>query len=477
MLPPGMTFPILPPTPAADLGRRRFLRLCGACAGCAVCPSLAQPVAPSGDKTKVRLLFTHSAPERPTWPNRGYDYEGRKREVEARLRKALPSMEFLPVTALQASDAAAILEKDQEVDGYVWFLVGLGPAVGMTIAAKGRPVVLVNDLYAGDGNFLGHLPRARREGLKLAGVSSSRFEDVIQAVRGLDCLRRLKAATILDVTERDPSNASKGIANLFGARVQKVTSPEFNDAYAAANRAEGLKWTNLWTKGAARIVEPKRDDLVRSGLAYVAMRDLLKRYHSGAITVDCLQLLYGEKLPPSVYPCLGFTQLNNDGMVGACEADLDSTITMLAMNYLIERPGFISDPVLDTGRNQIIYAHCVAPTKVFGPKGPSNPYHLRSHSEDRKGAVVRSLMPLNQMTTTLKFVPGRKEVLLHWGKTVANVDDDKACRTKLAVEGPDIHKLQNSWSAGWHRVTFFGDHRQAVETLAALAGVKVVLEG
>jgi hypothetical protein len=472
-----MTLPIVPPSPAAAPSRRDLLRLCGACAGCAVCPSFAQAPPPAGEKTRIRLLFTHSSPERPTWPNRGYDYEGRKREVAERLRKALPSVEFLPVTALQLDDAAGLLERDKEVDGYLWFLVGLGPAVGMTIAAKGRPMVIANDLYAGDGNFLGHVPRARREGMRVAGVSSTRFEDVIQGARALDTVARLKSSVILDVTEREQGAVSKAITGLLGTRIRKVSAQEFNDAYASADKAEGLKWTNAWTKGAAKIVEPKRDDLVRSGLAYVAMRDLLKRHGSRAITIDCLHLLYGEKLPPSAYPCLGFTQLNNDGMVGACEADLDSTVTMLMMSYLVERPGFISDPALDTAKNRIVYAHCVAPTKVFGPKGPTNPYHLRSHSEDRKGAVVRSLLPLNQMTTTMKVMAGRKEILLHWGKSVANVDDDKACRTKLAVEGPDIRKLKNNWTGGWHRVTFYGEYRDAVETVAALAGLNVVLEG
>ena len=151
------------------------------------------------------------------------------------------------------------------------------------------------------------------------------------------------------------------------------------------------------------------------------------------------------------YPCLGFMQLDNDGLVGACEADQRSTITKLLMTYLVGRPGFISDPVIDTSKNQIIYAHCIAPTKVFGPDGPSNPYHIRSHSEDRKGACNRSLMPLGQMITTIQFDHNKKQVIFHQGKTVANVDEDKACRNKLAVEVKgDIYKLRafNNTSLG-----------------------------
>ena len=171
-------------------------------------------------------------------------------------------------------------------------------------------------------------------------------------------------------------------------------------------------------------------------------------------------------------------QFNNDGLVGACEADLQSTITMLAMTTLVGRPGYISDPVIDTSRNQIIYAHCVAPSKVYGPSGPANPYHIRDHSEDRKGAAVRSLMPLGEITTTLKFHPVQKEVVVHQGKTVANIDEDKACRTKLAVEVKDIYKLMGQWDRwGWHRVTFYGDYRRQVENISSLLGFKVVEEG
>jgi L-fucose isomerase-like protein len=178
------------------------------------------------------------------------------------------------------------------------------------------------------------------------------------------------------------------------------------------------------------------------------------------------------------YPCLGFSQLNDDGFIGACEADLMSTMSMLTVNYLTGRPGYISDPVMDTSKNQIIYAHCVAPTKMFGKEGPVNPYHIRSHSEDRKGAVVRSLMPLGYLTTTVEFSPVRKEVLMHQGKTVENVDEDKACRSKLAAEVKgDIDKLFTEWDQwGWHRVTFYGDGKEAVKEMAKALKMKVVEE-
>ena len=202
----------------------------------------------------------------------------------------------------------------------------------------------------------------------------------------------------------------------------------------------------------------------------------MKQYRAQATTMDCLGLYYAGKSP--AYPCLGFFQLNNDGLVGACEADLESTITMLLMTYLTGRPGYISDPVIDTATNRIIYAHCVAPNKVFGPAGPGNPYDIRSHSEDRNGAAVRSLLPLGEMTTTMRLNPLKKEVIFHQGKAVDNIDDDKACRTKLAVAVNDTSKLMREWDRwGWHRVTFYGDLKAPVERISNLLGFELIAEG
>jgi L-fucose isomerase-like protein len=362
------------------------------------------------------------------------------------------------------------------VDGYLVYILGIPSGGARPIVDSGRPVVLVDDLYGGTGSFLTTYAYARRRGLKVAGVSSTRFEDVAQAARSFAAIRKLRSSVILDVLDRDPGAEAKAIQEVFGTEVRKVSAEEINESYQKADRVEAQKWANRWVKEAKKIVEPSREEIGKSGVMYIAMQDLMRQHGARALTIDCLRLFYGGKLP--AYPCLGLFQFNNDGLVGACEADLQSTISMLLMTYLVGRPGFISDPVIDTSKNQVIYAHCVAPTKVYGPNGPASPYHIRDHSEDRKGAVVRALLPLGEMTTTLKFAPGRKEVVLHQGRTVENIDEDKACRTKLAVEVKDVFKLLGEWDRwGWHRVTYYGDLRQPVEAISALLGFNVVLEG
>ena len=464
------------------LSRREFL---GSCATCAAGLSLlslqgleayaqeAGPMLP-GAKARVRLVFTHVPKDQATWPNIGYDYDGRQRDLIGKLNQGCPNIEFLPVTAQSAEEAKKVLEDDKDVDGYLVYMTGIWTGGPQVIAASGRPTLLVDDLYAGSGEFLTAFSAARRNKWKVAGVSSTDFKDVLEAARTFECLKRLQASTMLQVG--GGWGGPEGIQKAFGTTVTPIPFEAINEAYSKADPSEAKKWADRWIKGADKVVEPSRAEIQKSGAMYLALLDVMGQHKAQAITMNCLGGFYGGKI--TAYPCLGFFQLNNDGFVGGCEGDLKSAMTMLVVGYLTGRPGYISDPVIDTSKNQIIYTHCVSTNKVYGPSGRANPYHIRSHSEDRKGAVVRSLMPLGEMTTTLEIDADKQQILFHQARTVANIDEDKACRTKLAAEVKgDINKLFNFWDTwGWHRVTFYGDLKRPVQHLAGLTGFEVIEE-
>jgi hypothetical protein len=154
-----------------------------------------------------------------------------------------------------------------------------------------------------------------------------------------------------------------------------------------------------------------------------------------------------------------------------------SALTMATLGALVGRPGYISDPVMDTSKNLIIYAHCVAMTRPFGPDGAASPYRIRSHSEDRKGASIQSLLPPGYMTTTVEINPVSRQALIHQAKSAGNNPSDMACRTKLeAIVKGDIEKLTEHWRMGWHRVTFYGDLAEPVAELARRLKLKLIHE-
>jgi Na+-transporting NADH:ubiquinone oxidoreductase subunit NqrD len=61
----------------------------------------------------------------------------------------------------------------------------------------------------------------------------------------------------------------------------------------------------------------------------------------------------------------------------------------------------------------------------------------------------------------------------------ANVEEEKACRTKVAAAS-NVERILENWnraaSFGWHRVSVVGDFRRELVTAAKLLGFRVVEE-
>jgi len=471
---------------------------------------------------RIRIVYSlHGAQQTgPDWPNKGFDFQPVMDRVERELRQRCPRFEFVSALATGEEQARKLLAEDQAaggIDGYLVYQMNCWNRVVQTLATSGKPVLYADFQYGGSGGFLVYNAAfLRAKSANVGFVASSRLEDLAEAVKCFalvkrggstqefvaataqvrqrrtpppgemlchadnlkplstgECLRRLKESKILAVRSQESGPA----APAMGMAVQNVAFAEVNEAWKAADRDEAQAVADRWEKSATKVEGVSRETLDSSAAMYLGMKAVLKKHGANAITVNCLGGFYGGHI--HAYPCLGFFELNNEALVGGCECDVRSTATMVALTALTQgRPGYISDPVIDTAKRQIIYAHCVASNRVFGPQGPVNPIEILTHSEDRQGASVRSILPVGYMTTTVEFEQSRKEVLLHLAKAVANDPDDRACRTKLCAEPVgDLEKLFREWDQwGWHRVTCYGDLKEPIYALAEALGWKVVEE-
>jgi L-fucose isomerase-like protein len=345
----------------------------------------------------------------------------------------------------------------------------------MTIMEQsGKPTIAIDDLYAGSGEILGPGPEIRKKNLRAALVSSSDFDDVVRAVRWLEVIAAMKGAKIINVRDRNISGQVKTLKDVLGTEMVQMKSDELRRRYGEACEKKSKVWAKYWTKGAKDVVGVDPEDIFKAGKIHVAFLKALEDKEADALTMDCLGLFYGNKI--DAYPCLSWFELLNQGLTGICESDVDSTATALLMRYLCNRPGYVSDPVIDTSTGEIIYAHCVASNRVYGPNGKANKYVLRTHAEDRKGVSLQSLMPIGKPVTTLRVALGDRHMMIHTGVTSRNVTElDKACRTKLAAES-DAELLLRNWTRGWHRVTVYGDYRKDFVNLAQLLGLTVIEE-
>jgi hypothetical protein len=510
--------------PAAFTRRQFLVTTAGAAAGALLAGPVASEASPAAAaaKVRIRILYSLHAPQQavPDWPNVGFDFVPVMDRINAALATSCPEFEFVPTLAAGEEEAKKVLMADAvaPVDGYLVYQMNCWNRVVQTMAASGKPVLYADYQFAGSGGFLVYTAAFLRSQAPNVGcVSSSRMDDLIAAVKCFgvvkeggspaafaaatararlartpkapaqvdvepdvvmsppigECVRQLKASKILAVRGQESGPAGERM----GIQILNVPYAEINDAWKAADRDEARAIADRWRTTAAKVEGVSRDTLESSAAMYLGMKNVLAKHGAGAISINCLGGFYGGHI--HAYPCLGFYELNNEGLVGGCECDVRSAATMVAGAILTGgRPGFISDPVVDTAKRQIIYAHCVASNRVFGPKGASSPFEILTHSEDRQGASVRAILPAGHMTTSIEIEPSRKEILFHRAKAVGNDPDDRACRTKLCAEPVgDIEKLFTMWDTwGWHRVTFYGDLKEPVYALADALGYAVVEE-
>lgn len=435
--------------------------------------------------TRVKVVFPANEPDAPSWPYIGYDVEKRSKQILSMLRNHLPELEFTAEVYRSPGQAEQALKQEtgdgrHRYDGYLVYMTALWSGIAEIYVRNANPVIVADELYSGSGGFLQVYSRIKQENLPAIGVASSNFEDIVDAVRLIDVIKQMREAKILVIADGETWGADQqtleSTQRLFGTQITRMNAAKLKAYYDATDPDQARVWRDQWLREALQVVEPDETELLHSARIYLALCTAMADAQVDAVTVDCLGLFYSDKLP--AYPCLGFFQLNNEGSTGVCEADVDSTLTQLLIRYLTGRPAYVSDPVIDTATGQIVYAHCVATNRVFGPDGVANPYIIRSHAEDRKGASVQSLMPLGQPVTTAKVSVRNGAFAIHTGKTVANVADEKACRTKLATEVEAERILDNYHSElfGWHRVTCYGDYRKQLIDLATLYGLKIIEE-
>ncbi len=447
------------------------------------------PHLPAGDlcalagrqtKTRLYLVFLAKKKGQIGWPYHEYDHAARAAEFRERLSQ-VPDIEWVGGEIIEEEEQLRPLkERIEQCDGLVVCMI-TSPTTGKRTLLEMMPTVPVlvfNDLFCGDCGYLGFHKQATEAGMRLVSLSAEDLgllERKLQLLRAAARLRRSRMLVFSD-NDRGAGNLYQGLEDHLGLRVTQYGSPEINEAFQKAGLEESKKVAERWVASADQVVEPSREEIVNSARMYLALKAIMDREQANAVTVDCLTMLYAHKV--GYYPCLAFVDLNDNGYVGACEADVAATVTMLIVGLLTDRPGFISDPVLDTEAGLIYHAHCVAPTRMAGLGARPERWNIRSHSEDRRGASAEVKFTPGNKIIAAKYVPYDR-MLVSTGEIVGNKVTELACRSKMTTTAGSregIQQMIDNYSGGLHRVIFYGDCREDLRDLGKLLRFEVVEE-
>ncbi|MGQ9575174.1 MAG: hypothetical protein ACUVUC_07645 [Thermoguttaceae bacterium] len=442
---------------------------------------------PPKPRKKSRICVIFTGPPGPE--DRGWNADAKQTQaMKARLAEAqqtLGNVELLIGASNHAEQTAALMK--EAGPGTPVLAVNLNcfalTRVARPILDGNHPMVVFSLPASGHDWMYPH--RWQRRGHPVTLLPSSDYNELERAVRLLRVIPMMRQTRILlfpPARGTAPAQSPEQIKKRLGAEVVAVAEKAFDELISAADEQAVRAEAARWTEGAKAIIEPNQEDIAKAARVSVALQNLVNQEQAQGLAIGtCMGWL------PKGFPCLGFSRLRDAGIPAACEGDMDSLLTMLLLQYAIDRPGFQGNATFDTSRNALWTAHCTAPLQMDGPNGKPAPYLLRGHSEvGGSGCVPEVHYRLGEVITRTKLI-NLDTILASTGKIIEVPEKSvRACRSQIVTEVRDAAKMAANWSSVLetedamtllHRVVFYGDHMDTIRHLARLMNLKVIEEG
>ncbi len=378
----------------------------------------------------------------------------------------------VPQLAPQVAQADALLIVHLSFHG------GAAPVLSPLIDLD-LPTGLFTQPFSGHGWM--YFPQWHKQGKKVVLLPTSDWSELDSLVRLMRVPARMRQTRILAVGKPKGTAAAcsaEEVKKRLGADLVTIPNERILQAMSEITpEAAAAEAQAYWISQAREIVEPQTDEIIQSARMYLAVKRLMIQENAQAITSShCMGDPRG---------CLTFSKLNDEGKVGACEGDVDSTLTMLLFSYAFGIPGFITDPVIDTAQDAMVHFHCTSATKLDGPDGERLPFILRNQTDTKGGVAVQVENRVGQAVTCAKYV-NLDTMLVCPGTITQTGTSPLACRTQFSQRVNDAERLFLNWGADvvqgdmmtlLHRVVFYGDHTRRIRELGTLMGFRVIEEG
>ncbi|MHC4558440.1 MAG: hypothetical protein ACYS80_14170 [Planctomycetota bacterium] len=474
-----------------EINRRELLKLVTAgSAAYLACPNMlalgarakkSKLISPGCRGSKVKVAKIYLGVPQSHYPNPDLDIKKEVRFYEsqfAKLKNELADVEFV-VDELVSSVEQLNQFKDKlkEVDGIlaIHLTLWVMPILN-EILRLGRPTMVFSAPYSGhEWHNLSAIYK-QKQGQNLECLLTSDYSQLAAAIKPFRAIHHLREAKILNVTTQSFGPYADEINNKFGTDIKQVELKQVLDAYNAISSNEAEAEAENWIKGAVEVIEPTREEIIKSCRLALAFEKLLDQENATVMTVDCYGSMYSPLCQSYAFPCIGFTRLNDMGLGGICQSDLSCAMTHILFQGLAGRPGFVNNPGFDFSTNSAVLIHCMGTTKMDGPEGPAAEYKLRSVMERREGAVPQVKMQVGRKVTQAVLV-GSSKLLYFTGEIVATPETNRGCRSKITVKiNGDAEKLWKNWSNGIHRVTCYGDITKELQYFCRFKQLEMINE-
>ena len=345
----------------------------------------------------------------------------------------------------------------------------------------GLPTAIFSQPFSGHDWM--YVPQWQKAGKRVIILPTSDYGELERAAALLRVPVRLRQSRIIVVGRAKgttPACSAEQIRERLGPEIVPISQNRVAAAHKAVDpKTAEAEAERYWIGQAKDIIEPSKADIVDSARMYLAIKNIMIKERAQAITSS-------HCMGAPAKGCLTFSKLNDIGLVGTCEGDMDSMLTMLIFNYAFGVPGFVSDPLFDTSKNAVIHAHCTSTTRLDGPNGKRAPFLIRTQCDSNAGVSLEVQMRVGQDITCAKLA-NLDTMLISTGRIIEQTDfHDRGCRTQITTEVPNAREMAQNWGSGvlgndmmtlLHRVVFYGNRIESVKDMAPLMQLKIVEEG
>lgn len=191
----------------------------------------------------------------------------------------------------------------------------------------------------------------------------------------------------------------------------------------------------------------EKDDLVKAGKSYVALKKIVQQRQWHGFTMGCFDLL--DELRST--PCLAVSLFNSDPAMSAagCEGELNSLLALVILKRFFQAPVFMANFVdMNLQQNQIRVAHCTAPLVHA-----QQPYKLVTHFESNQGVSFDTQMPFNAPVSVLK-IKGRRAILTSALALPPAQHSELQCRTQMRLQMNKVEPFVEQTFGNHHIISY-----------------------
>ena len=401
-----------------------------------------------------------------------FDAEGRQKQYMGRIKKMEHDLAIRIAMDEKPLDTAAEVTrfigevKQSKPDGLLLipFKKGHWGHVTRIVEEVGIPTVVLASLGVLLGDHIRQLHR--KPGVYLIH-SLDNLDAVEYGMRMIKTARRMMESRIISITG---SEAKDYVVPSIGTQVRVLPLKRYYDEIDRTETTTAVKeLARLWMKGAKQVIEPSEADVITASRMYSLNKRILEQEKGDAIMMDCLAR--GHYLP-----CMSYMHLRDQGVAAGCQNDLDATLTMMLVQHLFNRPGFMGNAAMETETNHLHHAHCTSASRLHGTDKPPEPYLLRSFAHSGLACVPQVLLREGQEVTMASYAHGESPTMsVYSGKVVRNWHMPPAggCRTNITMTINEVDDVCDV-KCGVHETVFYGEYARQLRAFCRLHRIEVV---